>query len=319
MCYRTIGVINCEVNDMKKRWIWLCVAAVIGAAVLLTATQTPEAVSVETMTLKPQRVEQTVSCMGAVEAVDGHGVFAPVSCLVTEVKVREGPRVKKGDVLALIDREATRQLLGDPSELVALAALEEELTAQKDGIVISVPAQAGQILELGTPCALIAYDEDIRVRIAIREKDLRVLRPGMTVRISGDGLINTSYEGTLTEIASAARADLSGGTVVEGVVTMRDGAVDPSFRLGLTTKAVVVTDVMAAGLVIPYDAVVSDESGSYVFLAEKGNARRYDLKKYRYVPSGVLLLDSSLKDASVILTPGQVTVGCMIKAEEAAS
>ena len=304
---------------MKKRWIWLCAVALVAVSVFVAATRKPAAIKVETVVLKPQRVEQTVSCMGTVEASDGHGVFAPVSCLVTEVKVREGQRVKKGDVLVVIDREATRQMLGDPTELVALAALEEQLTAQENGIIVSVPAQVGQMLELGTPCAILAYDEDIRVRIAIREKDLRVLQQGMTVRISGDGLTNSSYEGTLTEIASAARTDLGGGTVVEGVVTIRNGKVDPSFRLGLTTKAMVVTDVTEEGLVIPYDAVVSDESGSYVYLAENGNARRYNLVEYRQVPSGVLLLDRSLENTAVILTPNRMTEGCAIESEEAST
>lgn len=304
---------------MKKGWIMVGAAVLIAVAVFVGSMQTPAAVSVETVTLKPRRVEQTVSCMGAVEAADGHGVFAPVSCLVSEVKVREGQRVKAGDVLAVIDRETTRRMLSSPTELVALAALEDRLTAKEDGVIVSVGALAGQMLEMGTPCAVMAYDRDIQVRIAIREKDLRVLRQGMAVRVSGDGLQQMSYEGTLTEIASAARTDLSGGTVVEGVVTIPEGKVDSSFRLGLTAKAAVVISVTEEGLVIPYDAVISDENGSYVYLAEDGVARRHVLKQHRLVPNGVLLSDRSLENAEVIMNPEAVTDGCSVTVGEASA
>lgn len=304
---------------MKKRWIWVFLAAIITVVVLVETAKNPEAVRVEVVTIKPQRVEQTVSCMGVIEAADGHGVFVPVSCLVTEVKVREGQRVKKGDVLAVIDREATSQMLVEPTQLVALAALDDEITAQEDGIVVSVPAQVGQMLENGTPCVVVAYDEDVWIRIAIREKDLRVLRQGMVVRVSGDGLVNSPYVGTLTEIASAAQTDLGGGTVVEGEVTLRDGDVDSSFRLGLTTKVAVVTDVIDNGIVIPFEAVVSDESGSYVYVAEKGTARRYNLSEYRQISSGILLEDRSLENVVVITTPDRISDGCTISVEGASA
>ena len=63
------------------------------------------------------------------------GVFAPISCRIREVCVTEGQRVKKGDVLAVIDKETTDAETTDAADRVALAGMEETLIASEDGIV----------------------------------------------------------------------------------------------------------------------------------------------------------------------------------------
>lgn len=291
---------------MKKRWLWWigAVVAVVGIGVWVNRPVTPP--TVKTMVLTATQVEQTVTCNGVVEAVDGIGVFAPVSCRIREVCVTEGQRVKQGDVLALVDKEATYAETGDLPTQIALAAMEEALTAPEDGIVVEVSAKAGETLTFGTPCVLLVRPCDLQVRIAIREKDLRVLREGMSVKLSGDGLERSSYSGTLTEISGTASAH-SSATVVEGVVSPDVGQTDASFRLGLSAKATVITSVVEEGYLIPYEAVLADEQGSYIYLLQNGKARLYRVEGAEQVARGLLLTDASLADASVILQPEMVT------------
>ena len=177
---------------MKKRWFWLLGATLAAVGIGMWANRPVTPPTVKTAVLAATPVEQTVTCNGVVEAVDGVGVFAPVSCRIREVCVTEGQRVKKGDVLAVVDKEATYADANDIPTQVALAAMEEELTASEDGIVVEVSVEAGETLKFGTPCVLLVRPCDLRVRIAIREKDLRVLREGMSVRLSGDGLEQSS-------------------------------------------------------------------------------------------------------------------------------
>lgn len=291
---------------MKKRWFWLmgCVLAAVGIGVWLNRPATPP--TVKTLVLTPTQVEQTVTCNGVVEAVDGVGVFAPVSCYISEVRVSVGQRVKKGDVLAVVDKEATYNATDAIAEQVALAAMEEDLTAPTDGIVVEVSAKAGETLSFGTPCVLLVRPCDLQVRIAIREKDLRVLREGMGVRISGDGLEQASYLGKLTEISGAASSD-SSATVVEGVVLPEEGQTDDSFRLGLSAKATVITAVVDEGYLIPYEAVLADEQGSYIYLLQDGTARLHRVEGAVQVPHGLLLADDSLANEAIIMEPEKVT------------
>lgn len=262
--------------------------------------------TVKTTVLTPTQVEQTVSCNGVVEAVNGVGVFAPVSCCIREVRVAEGQRVKKGDVLAVVDKEATYAEAGDIATQVALAAMEEKLTAPEDGIVVEVSAKAGETLAFGTPCVLLVRPCDLQVRIAIRERDLRVLQEGMSVRISGDGLEQAAYLGKLTEISGTASAD-SSAIVVEGIVVPNEGQTDDSFRLGLSAKATVITSVVEEGYLIPYEAVLADEQGSYIYVLQEGKACLRRVNEAVQVPYGLLMADDSLVEATVILEPEKVS------------
>lgn len=291
---------------MKKRWFWLCGAITMAIGVGVWAKRPAPPTTVRTMALTPTRVEQTVSCNGVVEAADGIGVFLPVDCVIREVYVAVGQRVKKGDTLAVVDKEATHANADDVAAQIALAGMPEEVTAPEDGIVVEVSATAGKVVVRGTPCVLLVRPCDLQVRIAIREKDLRVLREGMCVRIGGDGLAQSTYGGTLTEISSTASSSGS-STIVEGVVTPDEGIVDASFRLGISTKATVVTSVIEEGYLIPYEAVLSDEKGSYLYLLSGGVARRHNVEGAIPVAQGLLLNNTASVGATIILEPEKVS------------
>lgn len=290
---------------MKKRWFWMVaiVVVAIGIGVWVSAPDTPPVV--KTTVLTPSLVEQTVSCNGVVEAADGVGVFAPVSCYIREIRVTAGQRVKKGDVLAVVDKDATYAETGDVPTQVLLAGMDEALTAPDDGIVVEVSAEVGKMLPFGTPCALLVRPCDLRVHVAIREKDLRVLKEGMRVRISGDGLEQAAYDGVLSEIAYTATTG-SSATVVAGVVTPDEGVADDSFRLGLSAKATVITSVTEAGYLVPYEAVLADEEGSYIYVLENGIARLKRVEGAIQVSQGLLLADSDLAGVSIVLEPEKV-------------
>ena len=290
---------------VKKWWILILILLVVAVGVGWWMSRPQQPPTVQTTVLTPTQVEHTVSCNGVVEAADGVGVFTPVSCRIREVKVAVGQRVKKGDVLAVIDKTATLSEAGDITTQVALAAMEEEIVSPADGIIIELSAEVGKTLKLGTPCAVLVRPDDLRVRIAIREKDLRTLREGMQVRISGDGLEKSSYSGLLTEISCAASTN-SSATVVAGIVTPNEGAADASFRLGLTAKATVITSVTENGYLIPYEAVLADEKGSYFYVLMDDIAQVYRIGEANQVTRGWLLTDEALHNATVILEPEKV-------------
>ena len=284
---------------MKKRWlVWIVMAVVLISAVWLWMPEQPIAVAV--VTVQPRRVEQTVSCVGVIETEDTTTVAVPTACVIREVKVKVGDRVAEGDVLAVVDKEATRQNLVDATALMALAAMPEQILAPASGTVLDIRAVQGRVLEQNVPCAVLALDEDVQIRIAIRERDLRVLQTGMAVRISGDGFTEKVYNGVLSYISSAAIADEAGGTVVEGVVTLSDNEFDPSLRLGLTAKATVITVVTDGGVLLPYESIMTDEKGSYVYVIEDGRAKRKEIQVTAQVAEGMLLKDTTLMQTQIV-------------------
>jgi len=302
---------------MKKRWMLVFLAGAVALGVWLLGNGT-EPVQVNTTVLKAERVEQTVVCTGVVESAKATGVFLPVPCIVKEVNVKEGSRVKKGEVLAVIDKRATFETAGNDVTRMYLAAMAEEITAPESGVVVAVNALAGAPTEAGTPCVLLALERDLQVRLCLREKDLQVIKQGMPVRLTGEGFSRSMYYGTLTEISSAARTDTSAGIMVEGVVTLDEGQRDDSLRLGLTARATVVTKVNESGVLVPHEAVLSDEKGRYVYLLKEGCAVRQAVEVAAQVKDGVLLADRSLVGQTVINNPDKIHQSGMA-VEEAAS
>lgn len=291
---------------MKKRWIIASVVGAMAILALMVSRASKQPITVSAVTVTPCRIERTVSCMGVVETSDITAVVLPIRCVFSQIMVKAGDRVTEGDVLAVVDKEATRQTIFDSASLMALAALPNEITAPKNGTVIEAKASVYQVLDEGTPCMVLAADDDLQIRIAIREKDLRVLKKGMAVRVTGDGFEKKHYDGELTKISSAAHAD-EGGTVVEGLVSLSDQAFDPSLRLGLTAKAAIVTSVIDQAYVVPYEAVQADDMGSYVYVIHNGAVQRQEIVIADQVAQGVLLQDASLAEKQIVCNAESVS------------
>ena len=203
-----------------------------------------------------------------------------------------------------IDKDATRELV-PPESLVMLAATEKEIVASGDGVVVSVEVESGQPLMDGMPCMAVVYDKNLQVRIAIPEKHLPTLSQGMPVRISGSGFDKSVYVGVLEEIAATAQTEMSGGTIVQGVVRLENP--DDSLRIGLNARATIVTSVTEEALVIPYNAMVTDDSGKYVYLMQEGCAKRVPITNFVEVGKGILVNDETFHNAVVVMQPERIT------------
>ncbi len=293
---------------MGKKLCVLVVALIVNVAMVVYAGVRVKTVSVSTTTLSPQTVTKTISCDGVVEASEKLPVFAETACYIDRVVVRKGMYVNKGDVLAYIDKVATKSG-GQLSQYDALklSAMPEEICAPESGILLKVDIDDGQWLEKTTACAVIAPSDSIQVRVAIREKHLPLLHSGLTATVSGDALQSTNYVGTLTDISSTAQSLEGGGTVVEGIVEFADRQEDPSLRIGINVKADIVVETVEEGILIPYEAVISNEQADqFVYVLSNGVAEQRVIGDYKEMSQGLLVADETLKGETVILRPQEI-------------
>ena len=296
---------------MKKWWIFPAVLGVVAVMIGVTRNDQNTPVTVKTTVLHTQRVEQTISCNGVIEAGELVAVIAPQTCIADEVLVEVGQRVTAGDTLITIDKEATKrmQLGGNRvSEALPLTAMKESITASQSGIVVSVEASDGMMLEPTEPCVVIATDDGLQVRVMIREKQLPSLEVGQEVFISGAAFDKSEYCGHLSEISSAVSETAGGEGIVEGVVTLYDGEADTSMRLGLTAKAKVVVSSIEQGLLIPYEAVVDDDGDvPYVYFVQDGCAKRETIDTQGDFGGGLLVPRADWVGRSIVLEPDKIT------------
>ncbi len=286
----------------------LCVAA---AAMVGVGTGENVAVTVHTAVLSAATVEETVTCNGIVEAGEVQGVSLPLSCVLEKVMVEAGQAVKAGDVLARVDKEATKALQQNEDrigEALALSTIPLTVCAPADGVVISVETAAGEVVRKDMPCVTMARQDGLQVRVSIREKHLPQLAVGQRVRVSGAGFDKEHYVGSLSEIAATASAGTNNGErAVEGVVTLDAGQADASMRLGLSAKAKVVVQTAQSGVLIPYEAVLQAEDGvRYIYILRNKTAHREALEVHSEQADGLLVQASHWDGVRVILQPETV-------------
>lgn len=296
---------------MKKWWI-LPIAAIIGVVAVRAGGNTDdEAVSVRTAVLETQRVEQTVSCNGVVEAGEVRAVFAGQACVVDEVRVSVGQRVKKGDAMITVDKQATKALQMSDERLMnalSLSVMDDAIVAPVDGIILSVEATDGLPVETDTPCITIAPTAQMQVRVMIREKQLPSLEVGQTARVSGSGFDKSVYHGRLEEISGAASTASGGEGIVEGVVKLDNNEADDSLRIGLSAKVKVVISALDDALLIPYEAVVNGDNGeSYTYIVENGETKRRAVHSLGEQTGGLLVDRADWAGKTVVLEPDKVS------------
>lgn len=267
-------------------------------------------VPVELAELGRGTIESVLRFSANLEAETAVEVHAQAARLVTELRVEEGDRIRKGDLLARLQDDEQRSELSKVR--VELAKAEREYEQQKRLYAENLISE--QEFNDAT------YEKDqLKLRLADAERELsytevrapvsgtvtrRNIKIGDPVQLGQhlfdivdfDSLVARVYvpEKHLPELAaglparigapSLARADYRGKVDrVAPVVDPRTGTVkvtvavghQPGLRPGLYVDVDLVTSVHADALLLPKRALVWDEERSYAFrMTEDGRAER---------------------------------------------
>jgi HlyD family secretion protein len=178
------------------------------------------------------------------------------------------------------------------------------IRAPADGIVYGLPRKAGETVAAGQIVASVADPEHLRVRTRVDEPDLPRIAVGQRMVVTFDGLPDRRWEGKVLSVPSGVTE--TGGRQVGEVV----GEIsDP--RLTLPPNASVNVQIIVGekrgALSIPRAAMLRDGEQRYVYVLEKGRARR------RPVSVGLVGLSdveitNGLSDNEIVLIPGAVAL-----------
>lgn len=300
---------------MKIKWMIGVVGLVAIAGVAWQTLSKNETVSMPVTTLKSRRVAYTATYTGKIESAQSKSVYTDAACIAGDVLVKTGQTVEKGDVLFTVDTEATRQvaaMLGDYGDYSEVAMpTSTELVAPVRGVVTAVNVKEGEIADTAKPCVVISSGEDLQVKISVPEKGLPGLFVGQKVSVSGVAFARDTYHGRIDSISSAARTQLSGTvteTVVDAVVLLDREEIDDSLRVGLSAKAEILLEEVADALVVPYEAVMQDDTGAeYVYVLQNGQAVRRSVTTGRVLPEGFVVSEGLTAGERIILSPERVT------------
>tara|TARA_R110002124_G_scaffold95593_2_gene239868 strand:- start:1226 stop:2299 length:1074 start_codon:yes stop_codon:yes gene_type:complete len=278
-----------------------------------TAAPDPKAL-VKTAAVATGSIDETITIYGAAEngSVGQYTLSSPIEAIVQSINAPVGSNVKRGQVLVrLVPSPASKYELATASAgtrttnlayarmqrlradgLVSDAEVEAARAAKQSadalrasladrsgaltlrapdvGFVQMIGAVPGQLVAAATPVVTIVKDGDVRARFGID--------PSLARRVPA---------GSYVEITAAG-----GGDPLAVPVQSVDPVVDPQTKLasiyvlipneneigaGESLTGKILLSSNASGLTIPYAALLDDGGQPYVYVIEKGAAKRVDI------------------------------------------
>ena len=179
------------------------------------------------------------------------------------------------------------------------------LTADHDGVVAAVLADAGQVVAAGQPVLRLARPEEKEVAVAIPEGRIGEVRAARDIAIALWARPDLPLRGKLRELAAAA--DPATRTYAARIRIIDP---PPGVELGMTAR-VSFADERRAGALVPLGAVVDTGDGAQVWVVADGKATPRPVRVTQFREDGALIADGIAPGEPVVvagqrrLVPGQ--------------
>ncbi len=174
------------------------------------------------------------------------------------------------------------------------------IRSPRDGVVYGLPQKTGEIVAPGQIVAGVAEPDVRSVRARVDQPDLPRIAVGQKMHVTFDGLPDRTWEGTVATVSPGLR-EVGGREVSDVVGQIRDasGALPPNASVNVE----IVAGEKAGALVVPRGAILRDGEKRFVWIPDRGRARRRD------VTVGLMGLTqvevtSGLAEGDTVLLPG---------------
>lgn len=176
--------------------------------------------------------------------------------------VKEGNRVSKGDVIALVDRS-----------IKGMEFQSAKITSPISGTVAMLFLDKGAMIAPQIPIAMIANMDKVKVAIQIIEKELPRIKKGQFARAKVDAYPDKTFTGRLTELSPAVNP-LSKTAKGEIIINNPRHLLKP----GMFARVELIVDEHKGVLVVPNKAVLKRENKEIVFTGAGGIAKQKEVK-----------------------------------------
>jgi RND family efflux transporter MFP subunit len=323
---------------MKKygKWKMVAVGAVIIVAAMFLFGSCKPKIKVETAGASYGKIIPTVSVYGEVRGVIAE-LSPKVPAIIKTVRVKEGDRVVKGQVLAEFDGfetagneyKALRQLsdsgLASEQQLEqAVIALESSmLISPFDGVVTLIANRAGETVSPGMTVISVVQPGTSYAELQIDESEIGEVKTGMDVLLFCDAYPNDEFSGKLERISLSAELRKVAGRikmdeedrVFRGRVALDKGR--EKLKIGMSVNADIITQVKENVLTVPRGAVFSKNGESFVYVVRNNRAKQTAVELGLKDMDNVEII-TGLKDgdAVVVSIPGNLKNNSGVKVEK---
>lgn len=268
------------------------------------------AIPVEIGKVKQGAIDAAYRGTATLEAEDEATVMAKTSGVVRQILVEEGARVGAGQVLArletdrlkleaarakaeadkaqenydrntrIFERKLISKELYDQSrfaldaaraawQLARLTLEESEIRAPFGGVVSARYIKLGNMIQPNSPAFKVTKLETLHAHIYVPERDIHKLAPRQTAEMRLDAWPNRAFAGAILRVNPVV--DAQTGTV-KVTVAMAPGQAE--LKPGMFGRVEIRYDRKENALLVPKDAVLTEDAAQSVFVVAKDKARR---------------------------------------------
>ncbi|WP_411887551.1 efflux RND transporter periplasmic adaptor subunit [Hydrocarboniphaga effusa] len=301
------------------------------------------AIPVEVATVTLGTIDAAYRGTATLEAENEATVLSKQSGTVEQVLVEEGDRVRAGQLLArlesdklrferaraqadvdrleqdftrlksvyqrnLVSREAYDKTQYELSaaraaaDLASLALRESEVRAPFDGIVSARYIKRGNLIQPNAQAFRITQMDRLRAAVYVPERDIHKLKTEHLVKLTVDAWPGKVFTGAVLLINPVI--DASTGTVK---VTVNIDAKQSELRPGMFARTEILYDHREQALLIPRDAVITEDAAESVYVVASDHARRR-VVRIGYGDAGNFEVLEGLKAGEQVVTTGQASL-----------
>jgi HlyD family secretion protein len=248
-------------------------------------------------TAKTGDIVPTVSATGYVKVTQSKlGIRMPG--VVKEILAVEGQKVAKGDLLLKLDsydnalKEYNRIKALKRKGYATIQQLENvqyaldgtQIKSPIDGMVSNVAVDAGEAVTPGIPIITVINPKDLTIEIQIDQADIGQVKKGADVMVNADAYPDETFTGKLEFLNTEAEQKMIGGLpstdeedkVFRGKIKLNSETAKLFSNMSVDSEIVVqrVNDV----LIIPREAVASENEKYYVYVVKWGHVEKKQIK-----------------------------------------
>jgi len=259
---------------MTKRWkiyLSLLIVLIIVASIIVKMRQgksTKEIVKEITPTYG--KIEVFISTTGTVQPQNRLEIKPPIDGRIEEILVKEGDKVKRGQILVWMSSTERAALLdaARPQGKEALKYWQEAyrptpLIAPIDGEVIVRAVEPGQTVTSATP--VLVLSDRLIVKAQVDETDIGKVKLGQAATISLDAYPGQEVKSRVDHISYESKV-VNNVTIYE--VDILPEKVPGIFRSGMSANVDIIERSKENVLLIPLEAVKQDRKGNFVLLSQ---------------------------------------------------
>lgn len=223
---------------------------------------------------------------GEVESQSAVEVFPSMAGKVAQINVMLGSHVNKGDVIAKVDPS-------EPGTKYALSPVEAPIS----GSIVSSPLKIGTRVTTNSAVTMIGDIDNLQITCPVPERYVAELKTGLKAEVTLEAYPGLVFTASVSRVSPVVDAS----TRTKEIILNFDKK-DSRVNAGMFAKVKLYTSKYSGEIVVPSDAIVSNDDGSaYLFVVNDNyTVSRRQVKTGKSVDSMIQVTDNLVAGERVV-------------------